>query len=178
MRMEDQGIERARYIVVPRTLTFLTHGEDVLLLRGAAAKPRFAGCWNGVGGHVEPGEDLREAALREVREEAGLVPAELTLRALLHVTGQTLAAGVLVFVFVGEAPSREVTAPAEGALSWYPWRALPAEVVEDLPEMLAQVLSRPANGIAHGLYLAQEDGTLARSWQPGQAQGTQSASKV
>lgn len=35
------------------------------------------GCWFTVGGGVEPGESLMEAARREVREETGLEPDEL-----------------------------------------------------------------------------------------------------
>ena len=31
-----------------------------------------AGCWNGLGGHIEPGESPAEAMAREMREEAGI----------------------------------------------------------------------------------------------------------
>jgi len=55
---------------VPRTLIFLERNGHVLLIRGGPDK-WFAGRYNGLGGHVEPGEDVYTAALREVQEEAG-----------------------------------------------------------------------------------------------------------
>lgn len=39
------------------TLCFLLHGEDVLMLHRRF--PPNQGLWNGVGGHIEPGETPR-----------------------------------------------------------------------------------------------------------------------
>ncbi|MGI5125596.1 NUDIX hydrolase [Pseudonocardia sp. CA-107938] len=49
----------------------------VLLFRGFDPARPGATWWFTVGGGVEPGEDLRAAALREAREETGLDLAEL-----------------------------------------------------------------------------------------------------
>jgi 8-oxo-dGTP pyrophosphatase MutT (NUDIX family) len=46
------------------------HGREVLLLRRAAAD---GGYWHVVAGAVEAGESAREAAVRELQEETGLV---------------------------------------------------------------------------------------------------------
>lgn len=46
---------------------FIVNGEAVLLR--LHEKYNF---WNGPGGHIDPGEDVNEAALREVWEETGL----------------------------------------------------------------------------------------------------------
>jgi len=35
MGISDQGLLSGRYLFVPRTLIFLTHGSQVLLLKGA-----------------------------------------------------------------------------------------------------------------------------------------------
>ena len=51
------------------TLCFLTRDDQVLLLK--RRRPPNQGLWNGVGGHVEPGETPLAACLREVREETG-----------------------------------------------------------------------------------------------------------
>ena len=68
-----------RHTARPVTLAFVLSGGDVLLKRHAPDSDRFPGCWNGLGGHVEPEEDVRAAARREVREESGLDVADLVL---------------------------------------------------------------------------------------------------
>ena len=49
MPANDQGVNLERYMLVPRTLIFLTRGDQVLLLKGAADKRLWAGLYN-VGG--------------------------------------------------------------------------------------------------------------------------------
>lgn len=78
---------RARYVVTPRVLLFLTRGGRWLFLEGGPGK-WFAGRLNGLGGSVEAGEDARAAAVREAREECGLAPSVLRLAAVVHVDGR------------------------------------------------------------------------------------------
>ena len=74
---------RQRHQARVAVVTFLRHGDDVLLLRHAASSDRFAGRWNGIGGHVEVGENILAAARRELFEEAGVKDATLRLRVQL-----------------------------------------------------------------------------------------------
>jgi 8-oxo-dGTP diphosphatase len=130
-----------RTSVVPVTLSFLTAGHELLLLQVAAHKDRFARCWNGVGGHVRAGESVRSSALREIREETGLVPCALELRAVVHEVG-LLAQPHLLFVFVARLARREEPQPcSEGQLAWFARDALPwPRLVPDLRELLPRVL--------------------------------------
>jgi 8-oxo-dGTP diphosphatase len=119
---------------------FLRHGGDVLLLKGAPDKRLWAGLYNGIGGHVERDEDPLTAARREIREETGLEVEELRLGGIVHVC-LPQGPGVLLFLFTGQAPSREVRPSAEGALEWVdPARIAGLPVVEDLPVLLPRLL--------------------------------------
>lgn len=140
----DQGVaqSRHRYQVIPRTLCFVTHGNDVLLLLGGPHKRIWSGRYNGVGGHVEPGEDIYTAALREVAEETGLAVHDMRLRGVVHADAGDPIVGILFFVFTAAADTREVGPCPEGTLEWWPADALPSEkMAEDLPTLLPKVLA-------------------------------------
>ncbi len=70
---------------VVHVLVFDSRG-CLLLQKRSMNKDICAGKWDtSVGGHVQPGEDLYEAAVREMQEELGITPAELQpLYSYLH----------------------------------------------------------------------------------------------
>jgi len=133
-----------RAAVVPVTLCFVRSGDHVLLLRIASHKDRFPGCWNGVGGHVRTGEDVRAAVAREIREETGLEPRDLRLRAVIHETG-LVGRSHLLFVFTAGVEKRDALREShEGKLAWFELSALPwTELVPDLRTLLPRVLEAP-----------------------------------
>ena len=131
-------------MLVPRTLIFLTRGDEVLLLKGAAGKRLWAGMYNGIGGHVEAGEDILSAARRELKEETGIVPADLWLCGMVSVDTQTNP-GVCIFVFRGEYPGGNMADSSEGSLEWVKAgevEKLPK--VQDLEALLTRVLGMKA----------------------------------
>lgn len=149
MGRKDQGVSvsAGRYQTVPRTLCFITHGDDVLLLKGAPDKRIWANRYNGIGGHVEREEDVYAAALREICEETGWGKDEvgkLCLRGLVNVDVNNPQTGIMLFVFTAAARQRQTRPSAEGTLEWVPCSRLSDyDLVEDLPVLLPFVLSLP-----------------------------------
>jgi len=128
-------------LAIPRVLCFITHGDDILLLRGAPDKHLWAHRYNGIGGHVEPGEDVYSAARREIQEEAGIPITELRLRGIITVAPEGDEPGVLLFVFTAQALSRDVQASAEGQPVWVARDQIGTlDVVEDVPVVLKWAL--------------------------------------
>jgi 8-oxo-dGTP diphosphatase len=144
MGQQDQGVSKSqnRYRVIPRTLAFITNGSDVLLLRGGPQKRLWAGLYNGVGGHVEAGEDIYHALVREIKEETGLDVHDVRLRVVGNIDAGDPLTGVMIFVFTAKSNSRHCAPSEEGTLEWVPADRLPLDdVVEDLPLLLPRVLS-------------------------------------
>lgn len=149
----EQFASRGRYTVIPRTLVFLRHDDDLLLLKGAPTKRLWANRYNGLGGHVEPGETVAAAALREVWEEAGISASQIedfALRALINVEG--VPGGVLLCVFVGESRTREVVSSVEGELEWIPIERLAAIDLVDERRLLPRVLEAERVLFGHQQY--------------------------
>ena len=127
--MINHLVPSIRHVVVPRTLCFVLHRDHVLVLKRSPHKRIFPGKINGVGGHVEQGEDVAASAAREILEETGLAVTNLWQAGVLHVDGRLGQAeplpdgslpGVMLFVFTADAPSRDVHASDEGELLWVP----------------------------------------------------------
>ena len=167
MPSSDQGVEAKRYKVIPRSLIFLFDENDhVLLIKGSKTKRLWAGLYNGIGGHIEQGEDIKEAALRELQEETGITDVDLFFvgQIMVDVSDET---GVAIFLFKGQFGGDDFIHSSEGQLAWIPIDHLSeVPVVEDLPVILPRIIKHQVSDpILIGRYRYGLNGKLEISFQ-------------
>ena len=117
--MQDYNIDiiRRKYQMVPRTLVFIEKDEKILTLCKQKRDSFGFGKLNGIGGHIEQGEEPFESAKREIMEEANIQIKNLNLAAILFIDIGDCP-GVEVFVFKAEYLSGETRDSEEGHLEW------------------------------------------------------------
>jgi 8-oxo-dGTP diphosphatase len=168
MSLAGQNPQPGRYTIIPRTLSFLLSGGDVLLIRLPEDGSAWSGCLNGVGGHIEQGEDPLSAARREIVEETGISPLGLTLSGVVIVDIGSKT-GVGLYVFIGKAPDgAEIRAGQEGTPEWISLKALEQhDVVEDLPALIPRALtSYKENMPFSAVYTYDQEGNLSIHFAP------------
>ncbi len=159
---DEQNINRSRYMVIPRVVVFVTRGEEILLLKILPRNgkvTRWTGRYNGIGGHIERGEDALTTAHRELLEESG-VTAHLRLGGTLIVdTGEDV--GIELYIFRGEYISGELQATHEGLPEWVPIAKLDqVPLVDDGPVLIGRLLAQQPGDAPFCARSFYENGTV------------------
>ena len=112
------------------TLCYLRRGGQTLMLhRIKKANDIHEGKWNGLGGKLEGGETPEECAIREIREESGLLARDPEYRGLITFPGFAGDDDWYAFIFVvTDFEGELMDDPPEGILEW-----VPDDQVLDLP---------------------------------------------
>jgi 8-oxo-dGTP diphosphatase len=101
--------------------TYIVHQGKVLMHKRAETKSKFPGFWLGPGGHVDQGEDVLSAAIREIHEETGvqLDPQNVSLKVLAfhhHIDRKEVW---MEYLFRAEIPADQpVHSTGEGETKW------------------------------------------------------------
>ena len=119
------------------TVLCLVHRGEELLLQNRVKQDWQA--YAMPGGHVEPGESIVEAVIREMQEETGL---HILNPKLCGVKQFPIDGGrYLVFLFETEEFTGELTGSEEGEMTWIPRNRLHEyKTVDDLQQMLDVML--------------------------------------
>lgn len=100
--------------------------DGKLLLQHKKLGKFGAGKWNGPGGKIEPGESPREAVIREVQEETGLVIYDVKYRGMLDFYfGKKPKPDWTCYVFSTESYKGTPRNLGEGELKWFDFVDIP-----------------------------------------------------
>jgi 8-oxo-dGTP diphosphatase len=128
------------------TLCFIKQGDRILLLN--REKPSWMGCWNALGGKLEPDESPRASAIREIKEEAGINLDDVQFRGIVTWIVEGAWAGGM-YVYFAELPaSLDVPVPMksdEGILDWktVDWILHPKNqgIANNIPKSIGKIIS-------------------------------------
>jgi 8-oxo-dGTP diphosphatase len=162
MSITSQRIKQDPYTIIPRTLGFVFFGDQVLLIKYNSTKGSWAGKYNGIGGHLLPGESILACARREIIEETGIEVENLQLCGTVLIdTGETPGIGLYVTAAFIRPPLPDPReASDEGKPAWIQIKEIASvDVMEDVPQLIdlsIQVLQGKRTPFT-GLYKQEQD---------------------
>ena len=129
-----------KHIVIPRVLCFVFNKDSVLMLKASREKDWF-GYYQPPGGHIEKGEDVFEAAEKEIFEETGIKVKGTKLVGVIHVSG-FFGKEIMLFVTKSLTDKEELSSSHEGEAVWIRLDKLDeVNLLEDTKPMLEKILT-------------------------------------
>lgn len=93
-------------------------GKTLMIHRIKKANDMHQGKWNGLGGKLDPGETPEECAIREIREESGLIVRHPLLKGFITFPGFANEEDWYTFLFVITEFDGNLIESSEGYLEW------------------------------------------------------------
>ncbi|MFX3616848.1 MAG: NUDIX domain-containing protein [Sporolactobacillus sp.] len=102
------------------TLALIRYQEELLMIN--RKKKPWKGCWNGIGGKLEPGESAEECIIREIREETSVQLLHPLYQGIAtwHPEGEEPQGMYLFTADLGQKEKGLPRATREGILDWKP----------------------------------------------------------
>lgn len=102
-----------------KILTLCIIHQHPMVLLGMKKRGFGVGRWNGFGGKVKAGETVEEAALRELREEAGIIAARLERRGIIDFEFRGNPEILETHIFKGNGIEGELQESEEMRPQWF-----------------------------------------------------------
>jgi 8-oxo-dGTP pyrophosphatase MutT (NUDIX family) len=139
--------EEKRYAAVPRVLIFVFKKDKLLMMKYSGKgenmnqeKADRKGIYNCIGGHIERGEDVIEAAVKEAREEAGIKLLNPKVKGIINVSGFA-GKDIMNFIITGTTEDEPITESLEGNLEWIEKNMLQEiNIIKDIEPILDKLL--------------------------------------
>ncbi len=154
---EDKPVEKTPTAIV---LTAILLDNKILLLKREGTV--YHGFWGFPGGKIKFGENLKEAAMREAREETGLDCEFIALRGIAsEIIRPELntqdAKHHLVFVCQLSPKKLQLTSSIEGEVQWFPLGGLPEKInPADIAMLKEFILENQRSLPVHNIFVKQE----------------------
>ena len=108
-----------------KVLTLCIIHQHPRVLLGMKKRGFGAGRWNGFGGKVQEGEIIKEAALRELKEEAGIIANGIERRGIIDFEFRGNSEILEVHIFKGNRISGKLKESEEMKPQWFPIDEIP-----------------------------------------------------
>lgn len=136
---QNLSLKRTRRALRPQVGVgvIVTKDNQVLLMR--RRNSHGAGTWSAPGGHLEYGETLEACAIREVKEEVGVIITDLSFRAVTNDLFKAERKHYITVWMEGRYVSGEPTVQAPEEMSevgWFSWDALPEPLFLPMQHLL------------------------------------------
>src|SRR3990172_7038566 len=110
-------VSKNQVSTIPYSVVFIRNGNELLFIKFPTLKNYWPGVYNGLGGPIEPWEDLEESAIRKVYEESGIKLKSLDLRIIIN-ADDYFNRNRLLFFFIGNSPTKKIEGGRD--LIWLP----------------------------------------------------------